>query len=406
MASPIRILVALDTGADRDTVEAVIPVVPGVELSSIVDDLHAGWRELSGGEFDAVLVACGSSPNQALAFTEGVAADFPDRAVLLLHSGTSNGFSRRALAAGAEDLVALPVVDGEPPSPADRERVSGELLAALEKGVARRRRAVAGPRVAQGRMVAVVGPKGGAGKTLVATNLAVALAEAGERVVLIDVDLQFGDAGLVLGLAPTRTIYELVKSGGSLDAEKLNDYLTVHESGARVLQGPSRPDQAAAVDVEFLRQLFGLLRATQDWVIVDSSPGFTAEVIAAVDASTDVCMVGTVDAAALKNTKLGLETLELMGVAPELIKLVVNRSDSRVGITPDDVHAVTGRPADVLIPSHRDVARSANDGRPIILSHSGSEPARALRGLAAAYMGADNHAGIRKSLRRIFGKAS
>jgi pilus assembly protein CpaE len=403
VAAPIRILVVLDAGADRDAVEAVIPAAAGVELLSVADDLNAGWLQVGSDDVDAVLVACGSSPAQALGFTEGVAASYPDRAVLLLYAGSSNGLSRRALAAGAEDLVELPVADGEPPSPADRERVSIELLSALEKGVARRRRATEGPREAQGRMVVVVGPKGGAGKTLVSTNLAVGLAEAGERVVLVDLDLQFGDTGLVLGLAPTHTIYDLVTSGGSLDGEKIRDYLTVHESGACVLQAPARPDQAATVDPEFLRQLFSVLRATEDWVIVDSSPGFTPEVIAAIDAATDICMVGTVDAAALKNTKLGLETLELMGVSADTVKLVLNRADSRVGITPDDVESVTGRNVDVLIPSHRDVARSANDGRPIITTQSNSEPARALRSLAASYTGADVRQQSR-SLKRMFGR--
>jgi pilus assembly protein CpaE len=404
MAAPIRILVAIDSGADRDTVEAVIPEVGGIELASVADGLQSGWTEVVPDEIDAVLVATGPSPDQALAFTEGIASDFPDLAVLLLHPGSANGLSRRALAAGAEDVVTLPVADGEPPSPAERERVSEELLTALEKGVARRRRATAGPRVAQGRMIAVVGPKGGAGKTLVSTNLAVALAEAGEQVVVLDLDLQFGDAGLVMGLAPTRTIYDLVMSGGSIDAEKLDDYMTIHESGARVLQAPARPDQATAIDVEFLRQLFAVLRATEDWIIVDSAPGFTPEVIAGIDAATDICMVGTVDAASLKNTKLGLETLELMGVGPGSIRLVLNRSDSRVGITPEDVHAVTGRPADFLIPSHRDVARSANDGRPIVRQHPGSDPAKALRSLAGAYMGAESRAPVGKSLKRVFAR--
>jgi pilus assembly protein CpaE len=405
MAAPIRIVVVLDSEADRDAVEAVIPAASGVELLSVTDNLNSGWREVGGDDVDAVLVACGPSPAHALGFTEGVAAEYPDRAVLMLTAGSANGLARRALAAGAEDLVELPIADGEPPSPADRERISNELLSALEKGVARRRRATEGPRVGQGRMVVVVGPKGGAGKTLISTNLAVGLAEAGEQVVLVDLDLQFGDTGLVLGLAPTHTIYDLVTSGGSLDAEKLQDYLTPHESGARVLQAPARPDQAATVEVEFIRQMFSLLRATEDWIVVDCSPGFTPEVIAAIDAATDICMVGTVDAAALKNTKLGLETLDLMGVSADMVKLVLNRADSRVGISPDDVQSVTGRAVDVLIPSHRDVARSANDARPMVASQSSSEPARAFRALVASYMGTDVRAPSR-AFKRMFGRAS
>ncbi len=101
-------------------------------------------------------------------------------------------------------------------------------------------------------------------------------------------------------------------------------------------------------------------------MIVDTPPGFTPEVIASVDSSTHVCMVGMLDSLSLKNTKLGLETLELMGYEGERINLVLNRADSHVGITHDDVRTVVGREPDVLVPSHRDIARSANMGAPIV----------------------------------------
>jgi len=405
MSTSTRILVTLDVGADRDTVEAVLPVGPGVELVGVADSLEAGWHELRDGAIDAVLVACAGSADGALSFAEGVADHYPDRAVLLLHAGSSNGLTPRAFAAGAEDLLELPTSNGEPPSPAERERVSAELQTALDKAVARRRRATTGPRAAKGRLIVVLGPKGGAGKTLVSSSLAVTLAETGERVVLLDLDLQFGDAGLMLGLPPAKTIHDLVLSGGSLDGEKLADYLVMHESGARVLQAPARPDQAGAVTVEFLRRLFDVLRATEDWIVVDSSPGFTPELIASIDASTDICMVSTVDAPALKNTKLGLETLEMMGVEPGRVKLVLNRADSRVGITPEDVDKITGRRADALVPSHRDVARSVNEARPIVTSQSGSQAARALRGLAASYSGAADRRNGGSRL-RLFGRRS
>ena len=230
------------------------------------------------------------------------------------------------------------------------------------------------------------------------SNLAAAMAESGERVALVDLDLQFGDIGLVMGLPPTATIYDLVASGGSLDAEKLEDYVTLHESGARVLQAPARPDQASTIDIEFLRQMFALLRATEDWVVVDSGPGFPPEVIASIDAGTDVCVVGTIDGAALKNTKLGLETLELMGVDPGVVKLVMNRADSRVGISPEDARTITGRDADVLIPSHRDVPRSANEGRPIVMSQPGSgRHARCAGSPSPTWAWASTRGGVRSS---------
>src|SRR5204863_9433086 len=133
---------------------------------------------------------------------------------------------------------------------------------------------------------------------------------------------QFGAVGLALGRRPDKTIYDLVRSGGALDADKLEAHLVMHSWGLRVLPAPTRPDQASAVTVDFLRDVFTNLRSMCDYVLVDTPPGFTPEVIAAIDASSDVCIVGMLDSLSLKNTKLGLETLELMGYDQSRISLL------------------------------------------------------------------------------------
>jgi pilus assembly protein CpaE len=204
--------------------------------------------------------------------------------------------------------------------------------------------------------------------------------------VLVDLDLQFGDVGLALGLRPDKTIYDLARSGGSLDEDKLDAYLVRHPSGLRVLLAPTRPDQASAVTVDFLRDVFTTIRSMSDYVIVDTPPGFTPEVIAAIDASSDVCIVGMLDSLSLKNTKLGLETLELMGYDPDRIRLLLNRADSRVGISQDEVAAIVGRVPDVLVPSDRDIPRMLNEGMPIVSAKSDSEAAQAFRSLGNLYL--------------------
>jgi pilus assembly protein CpaE len=119
-----------------------------------------------------------------------------------------------------------------------------------------------------------------------------------------------------------------------------------------------------------------------DIVIVDTPPGFTPEVIATIDVSTSAVLVGMLDSLSLKNTKLGLETLDLMGYPLENVSLILNRADSRVGITHDDVSAIVGRSPDVLIPSDREIPRSVNEGTPIVASRERSEAARAFQRLA------------------------
>jgi pilus assembly protein CpaE len=120
-------------------------------------------------------------------------------------------------------------------------------------------------------------------------------------------------------------------------------------------------------------------------VIVDTPPGFTSEVIATIDASSEVCMVGMLDSLSLKNTKLGLETLDLMGYESDRISLVLNRADSRVGITPEDVSTIVGRTPDVFIPSDREIPRSVNEGTPIVGAKQQSGAAKAFRTLADRY---------------------
>jgi pilus assembly protein CpaE len=392
-ASNIAALVALDAGTDADVVRTVLAETPGIELTAVVEGLDDGWAALSERPSDVVVVACPPDSERALWFIREGARQHVDRPVVVLCGPSPNGFVRHAFEAGAEDLVVLPATVGP-----DAAAVAEQLRFALEKSVARRTGA-SGVTSALASLVCVLGPKGGIGKTLTSANLGVALAAAGRKVAIVDLDLQFGDVGLSLGLTPQRTIFDLVKSAGSLDAEKLDGYLTRHSSGARVLMAPVRPDQASAVTLDFLRDVYPLLRATHDFVVVDTPPGFTPEVIESIDSSTHVCVVGMLDSLSLKNTKLGLETLELMGYERDRIRMVLNRADSHVGVTRDDVAAVVGRAPDVLVPSHREVVRSVNEGSPIVLSRPKSDVARAYRALAGMYLGRSSER-ERRGLRR------
>jgi pilus assembly protein CpaE len=282
-----------------------------------------------------------------------------------------------------------------------------DLIFSLEKAVARKRGAKVAVERGLGQMICVLGLKGGSGKTLTAANLAVSLADAGKKVAVVDLDLQFGDIGLALGVNPERTLYDLARAGGSLDSEKVADFLAIHSSGVGALLAPTRPDQAGLITNDFVREVLRVLREMSDYVIVDTPPGFTPEVITAVDDSTSVCMVAMLDSLSLKNTKLGFETLELMDYPDEKVRLVLNRADSKVGISAEDVMAVMGRAPTVLVPSDRNVTRSVNEGDPIALSNRRSDAARAFHSLAELYM-ATNGAGrpvkVKKTRRRLFAR--
>ena len=379
MGAPVRVLVVLDEGADRRRIEQHLPRESGIEIMEVVEGVTSGWgRREEDVAVDALVIAVNGPSEDALALVQSAVREEPERPVVLLSQVPAGDYVRRAFAAGADDIVVLHPADGQPVDPDD-------AVFALQKAVARRAVPADSAASGQGTLICVLGPKGGIGKTLTSCNLAMCLAERDASVVLVDLDLQFGDLGLSLGLPPDNTSYDLSVSGGSLDEEKVDAFLVTHSSGVKVLLAPRRPDQAGVVTVDFLQEVYRLLRRSYDYVIVDTPPGFSPEVIATIDASSYVCMIGMLDALSLKNTKLGLETLELMGYDAENIRLVLNRADSDVGITHNDVVSVLGRPPDVLVPSTRDITRSVNEGIPISVSAKRSEAAKAFRSLAEIY---------------------
>ena len=370
MADTIRIIVILAEHAERQIVESALENEPSLEIAGYADYLE-DWRALLEQPSDLVVVGCYGHDDAVTHMVDHAVKHRPDRPVVVMSEASPNGFLRQAFEAGADDVITLP-------------QSSEQVAFTLEKVIARRK-GLAVPGKAAAPLIAILGPKGGTGKTLIATNLAVALAQRDANVVLVDLDLQFGDIGLALGLSPERTMYDLMKAGPPFDHEKLDRHLIRHSSGVKVLIAPTRPDQASAVSIDFLRDIYASLRTMCDAVIVDTPPGFTPEVIATIDVSTEICMVGMLDSLSLKNTKLGLETLDLMGYDGEHVSLVLNRADSRVGITPDDVSTIVGRAPDVSVPSDREIPRSINEGTPIVATRQSSGAAKAFRTLADRY---------------------
>jgi pilus assembly protein CpaE len=371
--SAIRALVALPDGV---TPGAVASVLPGADDIDVVEWVE-GAAALDGRQdqaADLVIVACSAKSNGALSLIRSAVTARPDRplVVLQLDSADTNGFMQDVFAAGADDIVSLPDTP---------ERIRH----ALQKAIARKRGATLAKGAEPARLVCVLGPKGGTGKTVTACNLAVALAEEGRRTTLVDLDLRFGDVGLGLRLTPEHTIYDLARSGGTLDEEKLDDYLALHESGVRALLAPIRPDHAGSITPTFIGEMLAVLRSMSDIVVVDTPAGFPPEVITTIDSSTDVCLCGMLDAFSLKDTKLGLETLDRMGYDRKSIRLVLNRADSRVGISMQDVKSIFGQSPDVLVPSHRDIPSTVTDGTPIVTAQPRSTPAKAFRKLASLY---------------------
>jgi pilus assembly protein CpaE len=375
---PIRALVSLDAGIDESVVLAALPRDPAIQVVGFVQGVEDSWATLRDAASDLLVIACSGYSERALSLIGGTAREHPQLPIVVLSQSSPDGFLTRLFEMGADDVVRLP----EAP---ERVRFT------LQKVVARRRAVATAGGSGKGAMICILGPKGGTGKTVTASNLGAAIAGAGKRVAIVDLDLQFGDLALCMGVRPETTIFDLASSPGTLDSEKLEAYLIPHESGARVLVAPTRPDYASGVTIDFLRDIYGVLRETNEFVIVDTSPGFSPEVISAIDAASEVCMLTMLDTLSLKNARLGLETLDLMGYARDHTVLVLNRADSRVGISDGDVERIVGRKPEIRVPSDVEVTRSVNDGRPIVLSRPKAEASSSFRRLADVFLARVGH---------------
>jgi pilus assembly protein CpaE len=355
---------------------------PGSLLDGAMPNGDDGLLIASGmTDFDRALMTAERDNSEALLlFTPQLEATYellrasrssrPAMALIVAVPGPQNGQLTEALRAGADEIVILPAE-------------AAAVATAIHKAMARVS-AAAGTRPADGPrspLVAVLGPKGGTGKTTLATNLAADLATRGQETLLVDLDLQFGDVGVVMGVAPDRTIYDLATAGGTIDAERLRGYTGRSRDGVNVLLAPVRPDQADSVTGEHVTTILELARTTYDVVIVDTPPAFTPGTIAAVDQADMIVLLGSFDLPGLKNMKLGMETLQLMDVPPARILPVLNRANTKVGLLVADVAKVLGRAPEIAVPSDRGVPQSVNAGRPIICAQPKSGPARSFRSI-------------------------
>lgn len=352
-----------------------IPEDSGIEVTEVFSTFELNADAVLRLDVDVMLVACREGSPAALELVSlwhTVRARTP---VLLLSHGSDQDFVQEAFESGADDFVVLH------PGPYIPEQTTRDVEFTVRKAVTRNRTA-SDRGTATGTLVCVLGSKGGVGKTVASTNLGAALASRGKRTALIDLDLQFGDVALALGLAPETTLFDLAVSGGSIDSDKLDDFMLRHPSGLRVLAAPARPDQAVSVTAPMMSTVYSVLREDYDFIIVDTPPAFSSEVIATVDVAEWICMVAMFDALSLKNTRLGLDTLELMGHPADHVRVVLNRAGTNVGISDGDAVEILGRRPDVLVPSDREIPVSINDGVPITLSGSRSDAARAINSLA------------------------
>jgi pilus assembly protein CpaE len=350
-----------------ETLRAAISPHPDLDWVGATESIADAAGALAGGHLDVVLHATRAS---ALPVDELAAIREHTRApIMLVASGEASRLLDEALDADVSDVLLLP-------------QLPDNVVFALRKAAHHGRR-VETAHGRKGTIVTVFSPKGGTGKTVVATNLASALAKReGRKTLLLDLDLQFGDAAIMLGVEPEKTIFDLVVAPGELDSEKLSGYTTHHACGLEMLPAPLRPEDAELVTEVKVARLLEVAREAYDVIVVDTSPFFHGAMLATLDRTDQLFLVCGLDVPTLKNVKLALRTLELLSFPRERMRLVLNRANSKVGMKPGEVEDALGMKISSQVPSDRAVPLGVNKGQPVVLGEPGSDFAKALFGLA------------------------
>ncbi len=289
---------------------------------------------------------------------------------------------QRALRAGVKDVLQAPVD-------------SGQLAEAVARVAATLTPAVSAPVPTSfaegeglGRVITVFSTKGGAGKSVIATNLAVVLAQRSERpVVLIDADLQFGDIAVMLKLAPQHTIVDAVSALDRLDLALMQSLLITHNpSGLRVLPAPLEPAFADQIGATEMVRIVELLRQFCAFVVIDTPAYFNDVVLGLIEESDDVLLVAGMDIPNIKNVKIGLQTLRLLNTPMEKVKLILNRANSKVKLDVGEVERTLGVQAEALVPSDVVVPQAVNKGEAVVLVAPKSGVAKSMEDLADLFI--------------------
>ncbi len=298
----------------------------------------------------------------------------PQLPLVLVADAVTTDVLRAAIRVGYSDVIDAPL---------DEAKIA-TMLGYIEKA-ALYAGSSASPKTKIGKVVTIMSPKGGAGKTVTTVNVALALAAMSgdpSRVVVLDADLQFGDVCISLQIDPRHTIVDAARDIEKLDEALLDSLLATHASGMRVLSAPLEPSLADEVSTQVVVKTIGMLKRMFDYVLIDTAPFLDEPVLSILERSDTVLLVVDMDLPAVKNAKLALDTLKLIKFPFEKIKLVLNRFNSKARLDIDELQRSLGLEVQAAIVSDKLIPRAVNEGEPVVMLYPRSKPAKNMRDVA------------------------
>jgi Flp pilus assembly CpaE family ATPase len=340
------------------------------------DDLSAAARLLDSDPAETlVVIGPQAGTDEALGFASALRMVRPAVGVILVRERTDVALLSQALQSGVREVVQAGDHAALAAACRRSRDVSWRILAATTTEQ--------GARTADGKVITVFTNKGGVGKTMLAVNLGVALAQKGtNQVCVVDLDLPSGDVAISLLLDPARTIADAVSMTGHIDKTGAASLLTRYRPGLETLLAPVTPGDAEKIPPSLVGELLAVLRTMFDYVVVDTPPQLNEHVLTALDASAHHVLVTNPDVPSLKNLRVVLDVLDMLSYPADIRSIILNRAEPKLRLSEEDVERVIRTPVTVRIPADRGVTIAINKGTPITIAKPRHPASKAIIGFA------------------------
>ncbi|TMG69531.1 MAG: response regulator [Chloroflexi bacterium] len=387
----IRILIVDDIADTRDNLAKLIGFEPDMEVAGTADGGQAAVALAKKERPNVILMDINMPDMDGITATEIISNTVPESPIIMMSVQGEQDYLRRSMLAGAREFLVKPFSADEL---INAIRHVHELEKVKRARYAQAAPAAAGPANAaaaaptardQSQVITFFSPKGGVGRTTIATNLAVALHQTTQKpVVLVDGSLPFGDIAVILNMSPkAKTVADLVGSFDNMDSDVLESVLVPHSTGIKVMLAPPTPESAELITGANMKRALELLRERYAYIVVDTWPSFQEQVITMLDAADVILTLMTLEITSLKNVRVFMEIAEKLGYGEEKLQLVANRNDSSGGIKASDVEASLGRKIPhTIVSDGRTLVLAVNRGVPFVISHKESQVAKDIFTLA------------------------
>ncbi|MCB8978113.1 MAG: response regulator [Ardenticatenaceae bacterium] len=380
MAGNIRVLIVDDLPETRENVRKLLQFESDIEVIGQAGTGEEAVKMAKEHQPDIILMDINMPGIDGIGASQQITESVPSVQIIIMSVQSDPNYLRRAMMAGARDFLTKPF-GGD------------ELVAAIRRVHDKRPTVTAAPArqarqvssnvpaepmaLPEGNVIAVYSPKGGAGCTTTAINLAVALARRGRRTILVDGSLQFGDVSVMLNMKAMTSIADLSDRGSELDQELISSISQVHRSNLNVLLAPPRPEMADIVTEENIKQLLAVLKESFDFIIVDTTSYLSEKTLSILDQADKIVLIAQQNLSSLKNVSRFFDLAESLEYETQKVWLVVNRAKTKQGkgISVHDVGKALKRPVYGTIPDDEiTVTDASNQGVPMVMGEHQKKP--------------------------------